>query len=113
MQLQNYLSTNCISDVFQSALLKAFNDILITTDSGNIIALVLLDLSSAFGVWSSVLVFEELYLTGFGPFCLIEGFHQCWEAFFFCSTFYMWCFSGINFGAVIVLAVHVTLRFDL
>lgn len=56
--MQNYLSTNCISDVFQSgfkslhstesALLKVFNDILITTDSGNIMSFVLLDLSSAF-----------------------------------------------------------------
>ncbi len=57
-QLQSYLSTNCISDIFQSgfkslhstesALLKVFNDVLTSTDSGNTMALVLLDLSSAF-----------------------------------------------------------------
>lgn len=58
IHLQNYVSINCISDIFQSDfktlhstesdLLKGFNDILMMTDAGNMMALVLLDLSSAF-----------------------------------------------------------------
>jgi len=58
IQLQDYLTTNGISDIFQSgfktlhstetALLKVYNDILMSTDAGNIVALIMLDLSSAF-----------------------------------------------------------------
>ncbi len=58
IHLQNYASINCISDIFQSDfntlhstesdLLKVFNDILIMTDAGNMMALVLLDLCSSF-----------------------------------------------------------------
>ncbi len=43
-------------------------------------ALVLLDLSSAFDfvdvAWSTALVLEALYWTGFGPFYLIEDFRS-------------------------------------
>ncbi len=54
--------------------------ILISTDSGDTMALVLLDLSSAFDfvdvAWSTALVLEALYWTGFGPFYLIEDFRS-------------------------------------
>lgn len=58
IHLQNYVSIYCISDIFQSDLkplhstesdiLKGFNYILMMTDAGNMMALVLLDLGSAF-----------------------------------------------------------------
>lgn len=57
-QLQSHLNSNYIFETFQSsfkshhctetALLKVLNDILLETDRGNAVALVLLDLSSAF-----------------------------------------------------------------
>ncbi len=57
-QLKSYLSLNSIYEKFQSgfkschstesALLRVLNDIMLTTDSGQFTALVLLDLSSAF-----------------------------------------------------------------
>lgn len=57
-QLQSYLTINSISEKFQSgfkschstesALLRVLNDIMLITDTGRSMALVLLDLSSAF-----------------------------------------------------------------
>ncbi len=57
-QLQSFLSSNCIYEVFQSgfksahstesALLRVLNDIYLSTDSGDSVVLILLDLSSAF-----------------------------------------------------------------
>ncbi len=58
VQLQVFLRSNQIYEMFQSgfrklhstetALLKVYNDILMSTDAGNAVALILLDLSSAF-----------------------------------------------------------------
>lgn len=58
VQLQDYLESNDIGEKFQSgfkskhstetALLKVFNDLLLTTDSGKSAILLLLDLSAAF-----------------------------------------------------------------
>ncbi len=57
-QLQPFLNHNCITEIFQSgfksahstetALLRVLNDILLATDSGDSVILVLLDLSAAF-----------------------------------------------------------------
>ncbi len=57
-QLQHFLTSNCIYEIFQSgfkpvhstesALLRVLNDIYITTDSGDSVVLILLDLSAAF-----------------------------------------------------------------
>ncbi len=57
-QLQSFLSCNGISEMFQSgfksvhstetALLRVLNDIFLSTDSGDSVVLVLLDLSAAF-----------------------------------------------------------------
>ncbi len=58
VQLQTFLADNLIFEVFQSgfrkyhsteiALLKVFNDILLTCNSGNYAVLVLLDLTATF-----------------------------------------------------------------
>lgn len=57
-QLQHFLSSNGISEIFQSgfksahstesALLRVLNDIYLSTDSGDSVILILLDLSAAF-----------------------------------------------------------------
>ncbi len=57
-QLQSFLSSNCIYEVFQSgfksahstesALLRVLNYIYLSTDSGDSVVLILLDLSAVF-----------------------------------------------------------------
>ena len=69
-QLMAYLNEHNILEVFQSgfkpfhstesALLKVFNDILLATDSGDVVVLVLLDLSSAFDTVDHVILLSRL-----------------------------------------------------
>ena len=58
LQLSTFLNDKCITEIFQSgfksahstetALLRVFNDIFLTSDSGDTVALLLLDLTAAF-----------------------------------------------------------------
>ncbi len=70
IQLQTFLCSNHIYETFQSgfrklhstesALIKVLNDILLATDSGNAVALILLDLSSAFDLVNHNILISHL-----------------------------------------------------
>ncbi len=70
VQLQVFLRSNQIYEMFQSgfrklhstetALLQVYNDILMSTDAGNAVALILLDLSSAFDMVDHNLLLSRL-----------------------------------------------------
>lgn len=70
IQLQTFLCSNHIYETFQSgfrklhntesALIKVLNDILLATDSGNAVALILLDLSSAFDLVNHNILISRL-----------------------------------------------------
>ncbi len=75
IQLQSFLSANHIFETFQSgfktlhstesALLRAFNDSLLATDSGDSVILILLDLTSAFDtVDHKIILFRLEYFVG-------------------------------------------------
>ncbi len=69
-QIQSFLSSNCIYEVFQSgfksahstesALLRVLNDIYLSTDSGDSVVLILLDLSAAFDTVDHSLLLSRL-----------------------------------------------------
>ncbi len=69
-QLQSFLSSNCIYEVFQSgfksahstesALLRVLNYIYLSTDSGDYVVLILLDLSAAFDTVDHTLLLSRL-----------------------------------------------------
>ena len=69
-QLQSFLTVHAIHEVFQSgfkalhstesALLKVFNDLLLTTDAGQSAVLVLLDLSAAFDTVDHTILLSRL-----------------------------------------------------
>ncbi len=70
VQLQVFLRSNQIYEMFQSGfrklhstettLLQVYNDILMSTDAGNAVALILLDLSSAFDMVDHNLLLSRL-----------------------------------------------------
>ncbi len=95
----------------------SFNDILITTDAGNIMALVFLDLISAFDfvdhgmLWSRLehcIGIRALYVTVSIFSVQQKTFSLLWQVLLFCSECYMWCSPGIDLGTDIVFTVFVT-----
>ncbi len=70
-QLVEHLHNNGLMDIFQSAyrkshstetaLLRVQNDILMETDKGNVVLLVLLDLSAAFDIIDHEILLNRLY----------------------------------------------------
>lgn len=126
IQLQHYLHINSISDIFQSGfkplhstesdLLKVFNDILTTKDAGDTMALVLLDLSSAFdfvdhkillsrlehsiGISGTVLKWFQSYLSN-RSFSVRLGTHLS-------SATQLWGTPGINSGTPTIFIVHAS-----
>ncbi len=69
-QLQSFLHSNHISEMFQSgfkpfhstesALLRVLNDILVATDSGDSVILIILDLTAAFDTIDHQLLLSRL-----------------------------------------------------
>ncbi len=84
IQLQNYFQSNYISDIFQSGfktlhstestLLEVFYCILLTTDAGDTMELVLLDLSSAFDFVDHMIILSFFYRLNFQGSRLVQGF---------------------------------------
>ena len=81
IRLQKYLNENGLQDSFQSAyremhsvetaLLRVQNDILTEMDKGNVVGLILLDLSGAFDTVDHSILEDRLQLTGIGGKALL------------------------------------------
>ena len=81
IRLQKYLNENGLQDSFQSAyremhsvetaLLRVQNDILTEMDKGNVVGLILLDLSGAFDTVDHNILEDRLQLTGIGGKALL------------------------------------------
>ncbi len=115
-QLQVYLRSNQIYEIFQSgfrklhstetALLKVYNDILMSTDAGNAVALVLLDLSSAFDLVDhnvllsrlKKLCWSERYCINLIPELFNEPKVFCMyrTIYIFQCSFDLWCSPGFH-----------------